>query len=82
MVVILKEGHSRAVEKEGDQIFEIVYVTSEGAFDFWNTNRNDAAGLWEVAKILYDKDGSVHTLAEKTRKVLKEGKEELDEAKL
>jgi hypothetical protein len=78
----LNEGYSRTVEKEGDQIFEIIYITADGAFDFWSSNRNDAAGLWEVAKILYDKDGSVKVLAEKTREILKEGKKELDDAKL
>ena len=27
LVVILEEGYSRNVEKEGDQIFEIIYIT-------------------------------------------------------
>lgn len=82
LVVILRDGYSRSVEKEGGQIFEIIYITADGAFDFWNSHRNDAAGLWEVAKILYDKDGSIDVLAEKIRKILKEGKEGIHEAKL
>jgi uncharacterized protein YkuJ len=39
----LEEGYSRNVEKEGDQIFEIIYITAEAAFDFWNSHRDDAA---------------------------------------
>ena len=82
LVVILEEGYSRNVEKEGDQIFEIIYITAEAAFDFWNSHRDDAAWLWEVAKILYDKNGKVNILAEKIKNIILEGKRGFDDAKL
>jgi len=79
LVVILKEGYKRTVEYRNNQAFEIIYTTDKGAFDFWESHKDDAAGLWEVAKILYDADGTVANLEEKIKKVLKEGKKTIDD---
>ena len=77
LVVLLKEGYKRTVEYRNNQAFEIIYTTDKGAFDFWESHKDDAAGLWEVAKILYDANGTVANLEEKTRKVLREGKKRI-----
>ena len=67
LVVILTEGYRRTVEHRNGQPFEIIYTTEKGAFDYWESHKDDAAGLWEVAKILYDKNGAIEQLKNKIR---------------
>jgi predicted nucleotidyltransferase len=62
LVVILSEGYRRTVEYRGEQAFEIIYTTEKSALDYWDSHKDDCAGLWGVAKVLYDKDGSVKRL--------------------
>jgi len=58
LVVILKEGYRRTVEYKGEQAFEIIYTTEKSALEYWDSHKDDCAGLWSVAKVLYDKDAS------------------------
>jgi predicted nucleotidyltransferase len=58
LVVILKDGYARGAEYFEGQAFEIIYVTEKGAVEFWQNNKHDAVGLWEVAQILFDRDGT------------------------
>ncbi len=74
LVVILTEGYQRTVERHEGQVFEIIYTTEKGALDFWATHLDDAAGLWEVAKTLYDKDEVVVRLRERAQELLTKGK--------
>jgi len=78
LVVILNEGYRRAVEYKYKQAFEIIYTTAEGALDFWKSHKDDCANLWEVAKILYDKDGTIETLKQEAENVIREGKKRID----
>ena len=78
ILVILKEGYKRTIEYLDNQAFEIIYSTKKEAFDFWKSNRDDAAGFWEDANILYDVGGVVASLKKKKKKILKEGKKEID----
>jgi predicted nucleotidyltransferase len=82
LVVILTAGYKRTVEEKDDQVFEVIYTTSASAMEFWKENKDDAAGLWSVAKILYDKDGSVDKLRIQVEQMLKAGKDQVDEALL
>ncbi len=82
LVVILTDGYRRTVEHRNGQPFEIIYTTEKGAFDYWESHKDDAAGLWEVAKILYDKDGTVEQLKNKIKEVLDAGKKAIDEYQL
>lgn len=82
LVVILTEGYRRTVEHRNGQAFEIIYTTEQGAFDYWESHKDDAAGLWEVAKILYDKDGTIERLQNKIKEVLDAGKKPIDESEL
>ena len=82
LVVILTEGYRRTVEHRNGQPFEIIYTTEKGAFDYWEGHKDDAAGLWEVAKILYDKDGSIEQLKNKIKEILDAGKKAIDEYQL
>jgi predicted nucleotidyltransferase len=79
LVVIWKEGFRRSAEERKGRMFEIIYTTEKSAFEFWENNKNDGANLWSVAKILYDKDGDVEKLKEKTNEMLQKGKKEIDE---
>ena len=79
LVVILTEGYRRTVEYRNGQAFEIIYSTEKGAFDYWESNKDDAAGLWAVAKILFDRDGTIDRLKKKIKEVLNIGKKPIDE---
>jgi len=82
LVVILAEGFRRAVEYHDGQAFEIIYTTAEGALAYWESHIDDAAGLWAVAKILYDKDGTIGKLKNEIEQVLAKGKNPIDEYQL
>lgn len=82
LVVILTEGYRRTVENRNGQAFEIIYTTEKGAFEYWENHKDDAAGLWAVAKILFDKDGSIERLKTRIKKVLDVGKKPIDEYQL
>jgi inorganic pyrophosphatase len=82
LVVILDEGYQRCVENKNGQIFEIIYITEKGAFDFWESNKDDAYGLWSVAKILYDRNGKIQELKERITDVLNVGKKEINNLQL
>lgn len=79
LVVILKEGHQRTIEERDSQIFEIIYTTKELGLNYWKNHKDDCAGLWEVAKILYDKDGSIKELQSEVETIIKEGKKPINE---
>lgn len=82
LVVILTEGYRRTVEHRNGQAFEIIYTTEKGAFDYWESHKDDAAGLWAAAKILFDKDGAIERLKTKIMQVLDAGKKPIDEYQL
>src|SRR5687768_4882701 len=62
LLVILQDGFKRTVEYREEQAFEITYTTEQGAIEYWQSNPNDAVELWNVAKILFDRDGTVSRL--------------------
>lgn len=82
LVVILTEGCRRTVEHRNGQAFEIIYTTEKGALDYWESHKDDAAGLWAVAKVLFDKDGTIERLKTKITEVLDAGKKPIDEYQL
>jgi len=82
LVVILQEGYQRAVETHDGQPFEIIYTTAKAALAYWESHKDDAAGLWSVAKILFDRDGTVEQLRAEVQRVLLDGKSEINAAQL
>ncbi len=82
LVVILTDGFRRTVEHRNEQAFEIIYTAGKAAFDYWESHKDEAARLWDVAKILYDKDGAVERLRNQIKVVLDAGKEPIDEFRL
>jgi predicted nucleotidyltransferase len=79
LVVIVTEGFRRSVEYKNNQTFEIIYTTEKLAFEFWESHKDDCAGLWEVAKVLYDKDRTIERLQTKVVEMLKAGKKPYDQ---
>lgn len=78
LLVILTDGYRRIVEYKDGQAFEIIYNTANGALDFWKSHKDDCANLWEVAKIIYDKDGTIENLKKKALEIIQEGKKLID----
>ena len=79
LVVILSSGYSRAVEYHSGQVFEIIYTTETSAYDYWISDIDGAAGLWGVAKVLFDKNGAIERLKTKIQQVLDTGKKAIEE---
>ena len=82
LVVIVRDGFRRGVEYRGSQAFEIIYTTETAALSYWAAHRDEAAAMWDVAKVLYDADGTMSRLATGARAVLAEGKPALDDARI
>lgn len=74
LVVILRQGFRRAVEYRDEQAFEIIWVTEQGALDFWQAHPDDAVDLWSVAQVLLDRDGSVARLQAAADVIRQQGK--------
>ncbi len=82
LLVILTEGFRRTVEYKNNLVFEIVYTNEKSAFEYWESHKDDCAGLWDVAKVLYDKDGTMKRLQTKVEEMLKAGKKSYDQDQL
>jgi predicted nucleotidyltransferase len=78
LVVINESRHQRSFVKVGGQNFEIIYTTADSALEYWKSNPNDAANLWEVAQVLFDRDGKISNLKSETLEFLASGKKALD----
>ncbi len=79
LVVILSGGYQRTIENRDGQVFEIVYSTAESALDYWKSHKDDCASLWEVAKVLYDKNGTMEDLQKEADLIIKAGKQPINE---
>jgi hypothetical protein len=82
LVIILTDGYRRTVEHRNGQAFEIIYTTEKSALVYWESHKDDAAGLWSVAKVLFDKDGTIERLRNEIKEVLNAGKKQIDEYQL
>jgi len=64
---------------------DLVVILREGyqsALAYWESHKDDAAGLWSVAKILFDQDGTVERLRADVQRVLQDGKREINATQL
>lgn len=82
LIVIQSEGYKRTIENRDGQMFEIIYTTEDSAVDHWQKNKDDSAGLWEVAKILYDKEGRMGLIKEEMVSMIGKGKDPIDKSNL
>lgn len=74
LVVIVENGYRRAVEHRQGLTFELIFVTAQGALDFWQANPDDAVELWRVAKILFDRDNTSVQLQQAVQAIAQQGK--------
>ena len=77
LLVIVSDGYSREIEEYEGKLFEIVYSTKESAIDYWKSDMNGCANLWEVGQILYSKGNQMENLKTKAKTLLMEGKQSL-----
>lgn len=73
LIVICNET-KRGVEKRNGQFFELVYVTEEDAKTFYLENRDNAVRTWEIARILFDRDGTAEKIKQFVCDIEREGK--------
>ncbi len=78
LLVIRREGFRRVVEVVNEQAFEITYTTEQGALDFWQANPDDAVELWNIAQVLFDRDGVMARLRQAGASIRAQGKAPLD----
>jgi len=78
LLVIVTDGFKRTVEYRDSQAFEIIYTTAEAALAFWQDNLNDCAGFWQVARVVYDPNGTVSHLKAQADVLLAAGKPPFD----
>ncbi len=79
LLVIIENGFKRTVEELEGQMFEIIYTTPKAALEYWKQDKDGCAGVWEVAKILYDKDGTISKLQKDAEEMLAKGKPIIDD---
>src|SRR5438552_17668182 len=53
-------------------------MTEKLEFELWESHKYDCAGLWEVAKVLYDKERTIERLQTKVEEMLRAGKKPYD----
>ncbi len=78
LLVILTDGFKRAVEYLDSQAFEIIYTTAPSTVEFWESSKDECARFWEIAKILFDRDGTIQQLQTQADHIIKAGKPALD----
>jgi predicted nucleotidyltransferase len=74
LVVIVQNGYRRTVEHRQGQAFELIFVTEQGAIDFWEANPDDTVELWRVAKVLFDREGTIARLRQAVQGIEQRGK--------
>ena len=74
LLVLLQQGYKRAVQESDGQVFEIIYTTPDAALKYYTDHRDDAFGLWSVAKVMYSKEKTVENLQQEVKDILKDGK--------
>ncbi len=82
LVVILKKGYKRIAEFVDGQAFEIIYTTEADGIKYWESHKHDGVGLWKVARVLYDRDGTGERLKEFGAKLCQEIPPEVDSSTL
>lgn len=82
LLVVVSDGYRRAIEYDGGQAFEIIYTTADAALGFWEQEKDDCFNLWSIAKVVFDKDGTIHDLQERAQSIIKAGKKPIDQYQL
>lgn len=79
LVVIRKEGVARGIETTDGVNFEMVYTTEKDGIEYWRSHPDDAYGLWTVAKLLFDRDGTGKRVEQAGKEIVARGKKPVDD---
>jgi predicted nucleotidyltransferase len=82
LLVIVQQGFERTIEYREGQAFEITYTTEHAAVEYWRSSPDDAVELWSIAKVLFDRDGTMARLQRVGRDIQDQGKPPLAPARL
>lgn len=82
VLVIIKKGVRRDVERRGKRTFEFVYASFPKAMEFYKANPNDCVQLWRDAVVLCDKSGYMKRLHAFAKRLEKKGKPPVSEGRL
>jgi predicted nucleotidyltransferase len=74
LLVVTIDVTKRSIEYFEGQAFEIVYTTEDDACKFYYANTQNAVRFWEVAQILFDRNGSAHRLQAVCEAIKAEGR--------
>lgn len=77
LLVIVKQGFRKAIERRVGTTFEIIYTTEQSCAAYWQGSKDDCVDLWQVAKVLFDRDGTVQRLKEVADRIKASGKDPL-----
>ena len=80
LLLIVQHGFKRTVEYRGGQAFEMVFTTEEAALEYWHSNPDEAIELWNIARVLFDRDGTVARLRNAANELKQKGKQPLTTA--
>lgn len=72
--VLVSDGVWRDVESSGGRTYELLFASEKEAKDFYAQNPDDCVSTWSEAKIVYDRDGRMASLAEYASVVRDTGK--------
>lgn len=82
LIVIKKEGFKKTVEVYKEVPFEIIYTTEQSIKDYWKNSPDSCVEVWNIAKIIFDRNGVINELKKYADDIKKEGKRLLSENEL
>jgi predicted nucleotidyltransferase len=77
VLVLVKDGAWRDVERRKDQVFEMVYASLDDCRSFYQAHPNDAVQQWNDGKIMFDRDGGMEKLKAFVSAIRNQGKKKL-----
>lgn len=82
-LLVISEGETeRKIETRDGKIYEMIWVAESEALKYWETDKDGCYGVWQDAKVVFDKTGTTDILREGARRIIAEGKKELTKLEL
>lgn len=83
LLVIIPAGETtRRIDTRAGKTYEMIWVTESAALDYWQSDRDGCYGVWQDARIIFDKNGAAARLHLGAKKIIAEGKRELSDLEL
>ncbi len=81
-IFVEQDGFVMGCSERDGQEFELIRLSEAAAIGYFTDNRDAAADVWQVAKILYDPDGVIARVRDHVLGLLAEGKPPMDAARI